>query len=161
MDAPFDVRAFLDEPLRCAAVACVGERSGPVLGCLWYLYDGGRFWFTSRPEATALTRAARRGADVAVLVETFDPQGHVRMVRTTGPGEVVIWDRDLVVRMYQRYLGVDASRWPLGWLQRATDGGGGVFVLWTAAADRGMAVSFDGLVDDAEVRWSTPDERPF
>lgn len=157
---PFDAAEFLATPLLCASVATVDRARRPALGVLWYLAQGGRFWFTTRRGATALVRAAERGNEVAVLVEKFDPNDQIRMVRATGRARTESWDSRLVSRMYERYLGSDHDQWPPGWGDRLYNGAYGTFDLWSVEGTRGVMQTFDGLVHDAAYRWNTPEGCP-
>jgi hypothetical protein len=64
--------------------------------------------------------------------------------------------------MYSRYLGSDLESWPAGtWRERLPDGLDGAYVLWTIAADQGVAVGYPNFGAAAELRWKSPGERPF
>lgn len=57
---PFDIASFLGEPSRMAQVASVSASGVPPIGSLWFVFAGGRFWFSSR-HGSVLTRAMTRG----------------------------------------------------------------------------------------------------
>jgi hypothetical protein len=84
---PFDIAAFLDEPLRPAQVASVSPSGRPVLGSFWFVFAEGRFWFSSRPE-TPICVAVARGAEVAVIVDEFSPPDSIRQIRILGDGRL-------------------------------------------------------------------------
>lgn len=155
-DLPFDVASFLDEALRPAQVAAVGASGGPVLGSLWFLYEGRRFWFSSGAGAP-LPRALRRGSEVAVIVDEFSPPGRIRQVRVRGPGRVEPHDPWRVERIYRRYLGDDPSSWPPFFRDRLVDP---AFVLWAVTPASGLVAAFPDF-DARELRWTSPEESPL
>src|ERR671934_2147814 len=111
MTLPFDVNAFLAEPLRPAQVASVTRSGTPILGSLWFLFAEGRFWFSSRPR-TPLAMAAMSGTEVAIIVDDFSPPENIRQVRVRGYGRVEPHDPARVEEMYRRYLGDELGAWP-------------------------------------------------
>lgn len=149
---PFDIPAFLGTPMTPASVAAVGRRGGPALGSLWFRFDERRFWFTTRAGRSPLLRAAQHANDVAVMVEVFEPPDLIRLVRATGPARIEKRDPARIEAIYKRYLGDDLSKWPEFFRQRVYDS---QFILWSALAARGLAVSFPRFQAD-ELRWSEP-----
>lgn len=109
---PFDIEAFLAEPLRPAQVASVNQSATPILGSLWFLFAEGRFWFSSRPQ-TPLAMAVTSGAEVAIIVDDFSPPENIRQVRVRGHGRLEQHDPKRVEEMYRRYLGDDLAEWPI------------------------------------------------
>jgi len=155
-EASFDVDAFLDETGRCAQVASVSPTLAPLLGSLWYLFEDGRFWFSSE-ESSALVRAAKRGVELAVIVDDFNPPS-IRQVRVRGHGRVESHDPDVVHRIYERYLGLVIDDWPPFFVARTglVDG----WTLWSISPESGMAVTSPSFAEEV-YRWSTPDSAPF
>ncbi|HEV7654347.1 MAG TPA: pyridoxamine 5'-phosphate oxidase family protein [Mycobacteriales bacterium] len=123
--------AFLGEPGRMAQVAAVSPRGVPLLGSVWFLYADGRFWFSSHP-GTPFAAAALRSAEVAVLVDQFEPPDTIRQVRVRGRSRVEDPDPDRVHAIYARYLGADAAAWPAFFRARATDP---TWTLWSVPPD--------------------------
>jgi hypothetical protein len=155
--ATFDVDAFLGEGGRSAQVAAVSPALAPLLGSLWYLFDNNKFWFRS-PISSALVRAAERGAELAVIVDDFDPPASIRQVRVRGHGCIEAQDPVVVRRIYERYLGVAVHDWPP--LFRGTIGVAEGWTLWSVSPESGMAVTSPGFVEEV-YRWDTPDHAPF
>ena len=151
-ELPFDLVAFLDEPLRPASVATVGERGGPALGSLWYIFEERRFWFTSRDGQAPFLLAARAGRDVAVMVETFEPPEQIQLLRATGPARIEPRDAARIEKVYRRYLGHDFDECPDVFRARLHDR---EFFLWTVLAQRGLVVTFPNFLP-REFRWSEP-----
>jgi hypothetical protein len=153
----FDVDGFLEEPGRMAQVASVSPSAAPLLGSLWYSFQEGRFWFNSA-RSSALSKAAERGAPVAVIIDDFHPPDSIRQVRVRGPGRLEEHDADKVRHIYERYLGTDLDQWPPFFRTRVgqTDG----WALWSVAPDSGMAVTSPGFYEEV-YRWTTPDRAPF
>lgn len=153
---PFDIRTFLDEPRRPAQLAAVSASGTPLLGSMWFLYDQGKFWFSTRPEGP-IPRAASGGSDVAVIVDDFSPPDKIRQVRIRGRGQVEPHDPEQVDRIYRRYLGTDHNLWPEFFRLRLDDQ---AFALWTVIPTSGLAVAFPDF-DVSELRWDTPEQSPL
>ncbi len=155
-NAPFDIAAFLAEPLRPAQVASVGLSGAPVLGSFWFLFGQGRFWFSSRPE-TPIPGAVARGADVAIIVDEFAPPQRIRQVRVRGPGRLQAHDPDQVQRIYCRYLGADLEDWPPTFRARVMDPD---WALWTVTPTSGLVAAYPNF-DTRELRWRHPKDSPL
>ena len=155
-DPPFDVASFLAEALRPAQVAAVSDSGLPVLGSLWFLYEDGRFWFSSSVE-TPLLRALSHGSEIAVIVDEFSPPERIRQVRVRGPGRVEPHDPQSVERIYRRYLGANLNSWPPLFRHRLTDRR---FALWSVAPSSGLIAAFPDF-DAREARWSAPTTGPM
>lgn len=123
---------------------------------MWYWFGEQRFWFHSpRLEPAPFVRAAAAGSLVAVMVETFDPAGRVIKVRATGPARVEPFDRERVVRIYDRYLS-SSDAWSPGWEAQVEDDG---YQLWSVEPAAGTAVQFPQLQDaGGTYRWRTAAE---
>jgi hypothetical protein len=146
----FDVLGLLHEPGRPASVATVSGRGRPALATMWFLVEDERVWFhTAEPPGlpAPFLRAARAGAEVAVMVATFQPPADVRQVRMTGPARLEERDHARVRRLYDRYVGA----WTPRWERQATADS---YRLWSMSPDRGMAVAYPGLEDGPTFRWS-------
>jgi pyridoxamine 5'-phosphate oxidase-like protein len=155
--ASFDVVAFLREMGRMAQVASVSPAQTPLLGSLWYLFDDGKFWFSSA-RSSALPRAAERGLELAVIVDEFNPPLSIRQVRVRGHGRIEPHDPDVVHHIYERYLGLALDDWPQFFRERlgSTDG----WALWSVSAETGMAVTSPAFAEEV-YRWNAPGDAPF
>jgi Pyridoxamine 5'-phosphate oxidase len=138
-------------------VASVSPSSLPLLASLWFLLEHERFWFSSA-RSSALSRAAARGGQVAVIVDDFNPPGSIRQVRVRGTSRLDQHDSQKVRRIYQRYLGTDFDRWPSFFQERVnlTD----EWTLWSVSPESGIAVTYPDFIG-AEFRWTSPGEAPF
>jgi hypothetical protein len=155
---PLDVAAFLREPLRPASVATVTPSGRPALASMWFLVEDGRFWFHSPMGERAVMLAASRRAEVAVMVETFDPVGRVIKVRATGPARLELADVGRATRLYNRYLGPHAL-WTPAWRAQVASAD---YRLWSVDPIHGGAVEFPRLEDAGpEQRWDVRAGRPF
>ncbi len=152
----FDLKGFLDEPLRPAQVASVSRSGAPVLGSFWFVFANGRFWFSSRLD-TPLTIAVAHGSEVAVLVDDFTPPNSIRQVRVRGLGTIESHDPRLVERIYRRYLGTMVAEWPDFFRARLTDP---TWALWSVTPSSGLAVTSPSF-EPREVRWRHPSESPL
>ena len=150
------IAAFLAEPQRMAQVAAVSPQQNPLLASLWYVFDDGRFWFSSHP-TSPLVAAAQRAAPVAVLIDQFAPPDHIRQVRVRGPGMIETHDASRVKRIYERYLGTDQKTWPSFFAERAEDAS---WVLWSVEPVSGVATT-NPEYRAAETRWPSPDANPL
>ena len=110
-----ELRAFLEEP-HLAHLATIGPDGRPRVRPVWYRYDDGAFWFTTRLEAR------RTGADVAdgspVAISIASEERPYRAVLAHGTAEV--WARDRrrwLERIATRYGEVEGRRWLAGALK--------------------------------------------
>jgi Pyridoxamine 5'-phosphate oxidase len=153
---PFDIEAFLAEPLRPAQVASVNGSGTPILGSFWFLFAEGLFWFSSRP-LTPLAIAVKGGAEAAVIVDEFSPPEDIRQVRVRGRGRLEPHDPMRVEQMYRRYLGDDRAGWPDLFRIRPEDP---TWALWTVTPTSGVAVAYP-YFDERKVRWESLSDSPF
>ncbi|MFL5791381.1 MAG: pyridoxamine 5'-phosphate oxidase family protein [Actinomycetota bacterium] len=151
-----EIRTFLDEPVRPAQVASVSPSGLPVLGSFWFVFEGGRFWFSSRLN-TPLTIAVAHGSEVAVLVDDFTPPNSIRQVRIRGVGKVESHDPSRVERIYRRYLGNSLAEWPDFFRARLTDP---TWALWSVTPSSGLAVTSPSF-EPVEIRWQDPSASPL
>lgn len=110
-----DLLAFLEE-VRLASWATVGPDGAPRVRPVWYLYEDGAFWFTTRLEAR------RTGADVAsgsrVTVSIASENRPYRAVVARGTPEVWTKDRERwLERIATRYGEAEGRRWLAGALK--------------------------------------------
>jgi PPOX class probable F420-dependent enzyme len=110
-----DLKAFLEE-VRLAHWATVGPDGAPRVRPLWWVYEDGSFWFTTRLESR------RTGADVAggsqVAVSIADDGRPYRAVVVHGRPEVWTKDRERwLERIATRYGEEEGRRWLAGALK--------------------------------------------
>lgn len=110
-----ELKAFLEE-VRLAHWATVGPDGAPRVRPVWYLYEDGAFWFTTRLE----TR--RTGADVAdgspVALSIADDDRPYRAALAFGTPNVWTEDRDRwLERIATRYGDAEGRRWLTGALK--------------------------------------------
>lgn len=146
---PFDVAAFLAEPMRPAQVSAVSPTGLPLLGSLWFLYQDHRFWFTSRLQSP-LVVAMSVGSEVAVIVDEFEPPDHIRQIRVRGPGALEPQDRGRIHLLFRRYLGEDVRAWPALFQQRVADTS---FALWSVWPSSGLIAGYPNF-EASEKRWT-------
>jgi len=150
------IASFLEEPMRMAQVASVSPAGVPLLGSLWFLFDQGRFWFSSHP-TSPLVRAFLHGAEVAVIVDDFTPPDEIRQVRVRGAAQQHSADPTQVQRIYERYLGPDLATWPDFFQTRV---GSTDWTLWSVAPDSGVA-TINPDFRPIEVRWNIRADAPL
>ncbi len=156
MITPSQVVDFISEDLRMAQVAAVSKSGIPLLGSLWFLFDDDRFWFSSHP-SSPLVAAAARGADLAVLIDQFDPPDRIRQVRVRGAGRLEIHRPERVRQIYERYLGCDVGAWPDFFRSRVNDDS---WSLWSVPPERGVATMYPDFREES-TRWDYFAESPF
>jgi hypothetical protein len=156
VSSALDAAGFLAETGRPAQVAAVSVNRVPLLGSLWYLFEAGRFWFSSM-SGSPLAMAAMRSAEVAVIVDDFDPPSSIRQVRIRGASQIEDHDLARVRRIYARYLGADDTAWPEFFRHRLTDAR---WILWSVWADSGLVVSTPDFRGE-EYRWQARADSPL
>lgn len=124
-----------------AQVAAVSPRGAPLLGSLWFLFADGRFWFSSH-SSSPLIKAAERNAEVAVIVDEFDPPENIRQVRIRGSPRVEDHDALRVRDIYRRYLGTDLAGWPPFLNERTDDTS---WILWSVCPVTGVVGASRGF----------------
>jgi hypothetical protein len=152
----FDARGFLREPRRPAQVAAVSTSGLPLLGSLWFVFEEGRFWFSSQ-HGSPFTRVAKREASVAVIVDEFDPPNRILQVRVRGRARSEAHDPDRVYSIYRRYLGDRSTDWPISFPERIDDEN---WKLWTVEPESGLVVDYGGFLG-TEQRWEVISDCPL
>ncbi|MBQ1079893.1 MULTISPECIES: pyridoxamine 5'-phosphate oxidase family protein [unclassified Nocardiopsis] len=108
--APFDVDAFLSQPL-VARVATVNASGAPTVRPVWFLWEKGVLWWITG-EYAVMARHLERDPRTAVVVDTCDlERQEFLQVILRGEAEVVPFDPALSRRKLRRYLGDDESTW--------------------------------------------------
>lgn len=153
---PQHVAEFLAEDLRMAQVAAVAPSGVPLLGSLWFVFDDERFWFSSHP-SSPFVAAVQRTADIAVLIDQFDPPDRIRQVRVLGPGRIEVHDARRVRLIYERYLGRDLSEWPDFFGERVDDPS---WTLWSVSPVHGVATMYPNFREQS-IRWGCLADSPF
>jgi len=110
-----ELKAFLEE-VRLAHWATIGPDGKPRVRPVWYLYEGGALYFTTRLESR------RTGADVTagspVAVSIADDERPYRAVVAHGTPEVWTDDREAwLERISTRYGEAEGRRWLAGALK--------------------------------------------
>jgi len=139
-----------------AQVAAVSESGVPLLGSLWFVFFGDRFWFSSHP-SSPFVAAASRGCELAVLIDQFDPPDHIRQVRVRGPGRIEIHRPERVQKIYERYLGRDVNAWPDFFRARLNDNS---WTLWSVSPECGVATLYPDFREES-TRWNCFAASPF
>jgi hypothetical protein len=104
---PFDVDLFLARPLVARVAA-----GGPSIRPVWYLWEGGAFWWITGPYAAALLNAIEMNARLALVVDSCDLRtGEVLKVTAEGMAETKPFNRELAKRLLTRYLGPIVEDW--------------------------------------------------
>ena len=137
-----DLRAFLEAP-RMAHWATVGPDGKPRVRPVWYLYQDGAFWFTTRLETRATGTDITAGSSVAVSIASEDRP--YSAVIAYGTPDVWSDDRDTwLERIATRY----GERQGGSWMARAVK-----------QPDRVVL----RLVPDKVIAWryATGDDRPI
>jgi PPOX class probable F420-dependent enzyme len=100
--------AFLAEPRLCHFTT-VDDRGRPRVRPLWFLWQAGQFWFTTRLEARHTGRDLAASPQVAVSIASEDRP--YRAVIAHGPIEVVGKDREILLAIAARYGPREGHRW--------------------------------------------------
>lgn len=109
LDAGFDLDGFLGQPL-VARVATIGQ-TGPSVRPLWYLWEGGTFWWLTGGWSK-LAQLLEREPRVALVIDTCDlERGEVLQVTARGRAELHPFDADRARHWGSRYLGPDERHW--------------------------------------------------
>lgn len=153
---PRHVDEFLADDLRMAQVAAVARSGAPLLGSLWFVFDDERFWFSSHP-SSPFVAAVQRHADLAVLIDQFDPPDRIRQVRVRGPGRMEVHNPRRVQQIYSRYLGRDVGAWPDFFRDRIDDS---TWILWSVSPVQGVATMYPNFREQS-IRWDRFEDSPF
>ena len=107
IEADFDLDRFLSEPLVARVAA-----AGPSVRAVWFLWEDGAFWWLTG-SWSRLPSILKADPRVALLVDTCELEtGDVLQLSAEGDAEIYQLDPGRACRILQRYLGVNASRWP-------------------------------------------------
>jgi PPOX class probable F420-dependent enzyme len=104
-----DLATFLEE-VRLAHFATVGPDGGPRVRPVWFLYEGGAFWFTTRLETRRTGADLTAGSSAAVSIASEERP--YRAVIAHGTPELWEEDRDRwLERIATRYGVAEGKRW--------------------------------------------------
>jgi PPOX class probable F420-dependent enzyme len=104
-----DLAAFLSE-VRLAHFATVGPDGDPRVRPVWFLYEDGAFWFTTRLETRRTGTDLTSGSSAAVSIASEDRP--YRAVIAHGRPEVWTEDRERwLERIATRYGTAEGKRW--------------------------------------------------
>lgn len=107
---PVDIDDFLARPL-IARVAVNGP-NGPTIRPVWFLYEGGAFWWLTGSSYSRLGEWLSVDPRVALTVDTCDLEtGVVLAMTVVGRAVVHPFDPALARRKFAKYLGPDSDRW--------------------------------------------------
>lgn len=105
---PFDVDAFLGQPLLARVATAAG---GPGVRPVWYLWEDEAFWWLTG-DWSRLPDVLARDPRVALVVDTCDlATGATLQVSARGTAEVLALDPARTYRKLSRYLGPDQDTW--------------------------------------------------
>jgi PPOX class probable F420-dependent enzyme len=110
-----DLLAFLRD-VRLAAFATIGPDGDPRVRPVWFVYEDGALWFTTRLEARRTGADVAAGSPVAVSIASEDRPYRAVVVH----GTPVVWkeDRDRwLERIATRYGEAEGRRWLAGALK--------------------------------------------
>jgi hypothetical protein len=106
-----EVDEFLARPL-VARVAANGP-NGPTVRPVWFLYEGGTFWWLTASSYSRLGEWLAVDPRVALTIDTCDLKtGEVLALGATGEAAVRPLDLGLATRKLTKYLGKDQRQWP-------------------------------------------------
>ncbi len=103
------IEDFLSRPL----VAHVAASAPPTVIPVWFLWEGGVFWWLTG-RWSRLPERLRDEPRLALVVDTCDlSKGQILQVTVRGCARVVPLDKDIALRKLSKYLGPDTSTWPI------------------------------------------------
>ena len=106
-----EMQAFLARPL-VAHLATVRANGSPQVVPMWFLYDNGVMYMSTRTWA-AKVRHLRHNPHVAVEVDVMDAPLKNKVVAIDGTAEIVTTGvKEMTARIYQKYVGADAVNSP-------------------------------------------------
>ena len=110
-----ELRRFLED-VRLAHWATVGPDGTPAVRPVWYLYEDGAFWFTTRLESRRTGTDITAGSPVTISIASEDRP--YRAVLAHGTPQVWTEDReDWLERIATRYGEAEGRRWLAGALK--------------------------------------------
>jgi len=108
---PQEMQAFLARPLVAHLAVVRGNRT-PQLVPMWFLYENGVIYMSTRVNAAKL-KHIRANPRVAVVVDVMEAPLKNKVVTLEGRAEIQTTGvKEIVTRIYQKYLGPDAARSP-------------------------------------------------
>ena len=106
-----EIDAFLARPL-VARIATVRKNNTPQVVPMWFLWDNGVMYMSTRTWA-AKVKHVRRNPHVAVVVDVMEEPLKNKAVMIDGTAEIVTTGvQEMTTRIYQKYMGAEASKSP-------------------------------------------------
>ncbi|GAA1076172.1 pyridoxamine 5'-phosphate oxidase family protein [Nocardiopsis composta] len=107
---PFDVDAFLEQPL-VARVATVDSAGAPTVRPVWFLWEQGSLWWITGAYSV-MERHLERDPRTCAVVDTCDLERMVFLqVIMYGTARSAPFEPALARRKLRRYLGEDEEAW--------------------------------------------------
>jgi PPOX class probable F420-dependent enzyme len=106
-----ELRAFLARPL-VARLATVRPNGAPQIFPMWFLYEDGVLYMSTRTQAAKL-RHIRHNARVAVAIDVMEAPLRNKAVIIDGTAEILTTGvKEIVTKIYQKYMGTEAASSP-------------------------------------------------
>ncbi len=108
---PEEVKAFLDQPL-VARLATVRANHTPHLMPMWFLYEDGILYMSTRTQA-AKVRHIQANPQIAAAVDVMEAPLKNKVVVLEGKAEVQTTEvKEITTRIYQKYMGKEGAATP-------------------------------------------------
>lgn len=108
---PQEMQAFLARPL-VAHLAIVRANRTPQLVPMWFLYENGAIYMSTRVNAAKL-KHIRANPHVAVVVDVMEAPLKNKVVTIEGTAQIETTGvKDVVTKIYRKYLGPEAAKSP-------------------------------------------------
>jgi len=106
-----DLKAFLARPI-IARLATVRANGSPQLAPMWFLYEDGVMYMSTRTYA-AKVKHIQKNPRVAVVVDEMVAPLKNKMVSMEGTAEVLTTGvKETTTKIYHKYMGVEGSKTP-------------------------------------------------
>jgi PPOX class probable F420-dependent enzyme len=109
---PAEIPAFLARPL-VAHLATVRANGSPQLVPMWFLYENGVVYMSTRTTAAKLVHI-RHNPHVAVEVDVMEAPLKNKVVTIDGRAEILtIGVKEITTRIYRKYMGLEGAASPV------------------------------------------------
>lgn len=109
---PAEMHAFLTRPL-VARLATVRPNGAPQVFPMWFLFQDGVFYMSTRTQA-AKPGHIRRNPRVAVVIDEMVAPLKNKVITIDGRAEIVTTGvREITTQIYQKYMGAEAASDPV------------------------------------------------
>ena len=106
-----EIDAFLAQPL-VARIATVRQNGTPQVVPMWFLWEHGTMYMSTRTWAAKL-KHLRRNPHVAVVVDVMEAPMKNKVVTIDGTADILTDGvREMTTRIYEKYLGAEAAKNP-------------------------------------------------